>query len=191
MTVVPTAPAVARRLADALEDASIPYAVGGALALAVWGFPRATNDVDLDVFLPPEELDRVLDALEGAGCVVARAAALASARDRGDFRVWLEGMRVDVFVPSIELYDAAARRTQEAPLEGRPAKFLSAEDLAVFKLLFFRTKDILDVERLVAFGGRSFDRVYVRTWLVKLIGEEDERVVRWDRLVREVDALPE
>jgi hypothetical protein len=34
---------------------------------------------------------------------------------------------------------------------------LSPEDLAVFKLLFFRAKDLLDLERLVAFLGDAFD----------------------------------
>lgn len=62
---VPSAPEVARTLADALEQAQVPYAVGGALALAVWGFPRATNDVDLDVFVDLEELARVFEAFEG------------------------------------------------------------------------------------------------------------------------------
>lgn len=46
----PSAPDVARRLADALEAGGLPYAIGGALAMAVGGFARATVDVDLDVF---------------------------------------------------------------------------------------------------------------------------------------------
>ena len=187
---VPTAPEVARTLADALEGAQIPYAVGGALALAVWGFPRATNDVDLDVFAELEDLPRVFDAFESAGCVLDRAAASASAAERGDFHVSLGGLRVDVFVPSIPLYASAERRVRTAPLRGRPARYLSAEDLAVFKILFFRTKDLLDVERMLAFGGHAFDRSYVRHWLVDLVGQDDERVIRWDRLVSDVDSTP-
>jgi hypothetical protein len=184
--MTPAAPALARSLADALEGARIPYAVGGALALAVWGFPRATNDVDLDVFVPPENLDPVFDVLIGAGCEVDRIGARRSAAERGDFKVRLQGMRIDVFVPSIPLYDSAANRIRQALLEGRPAWFLSPEDLATFKFLFFRTKDILDVERLVAFGGETFDRDYVRRWLVDLVGDSDERVARWDRLIADV-----
>ena len=59
MADIPTAPEVARRLADALEHAGIPYAVGGAIAYGLHAPPRATNDVDLNVFLPFEEIDRV------------------------------------------------------------------------------------------------------------------------------------
>ena len=35
----------AQRIADALEAAGIPYAIGGALALAIAGVPRGTIDV--------------------------------------------------------------------------------------------------------------------------------------------------
>lgn len=181
-----SAPALARRLADALEGAGIPYAVGGALALGVWGFPRATNDVDLDIFVAPADLAPVFEILAQAGCQVVPETALASAQARGDFQVRLEGMRIDVFVPSIPLHDDARRRIRQAPLEGRPAWFLSPEDLVVFKLLFFRTKDLLDIERLVAFCGEGFDRGYVRRWLVDLVGDADERVARWDRLLEDL-----
>ena len=92
-------------------------------------------------------------------------------------------MRIDVFVPSIPIYAEAAKRVQKALLLGRPISILSAEDLAVFKLLFFRAKDVTDVERLLAFQGRRLDAAYVRRWLVTLVGGEDERVVRWDGLV--------
>ena len=35
---------VARLLADRLEAAHIPYAIGGALAYAYWGVARGTHD---------------------------------------------------------------------------------------------------------------------------------------------------
>ena len=64
--------------------------------------------------------------------------------------------------------------------------FLSPEDLAVFKMLFFRTKDVLDVERLLGFLGSEFDTAYARVSLVEIVGEEDDRIARWDRLVSDV-----
>lgn len=185
----PAAPDVARRLADALESAGVPYAVGGALALGVWGFPRATNDVDLNVFVEVEDLGPAFEALRCAGCTVDETGALASARHRGDFTVRAGSMRVDVFVPSVTFYDSARARIRRAPLQGRPAWFLSPEDLVVCKMLFFRTKDVLDVERLVALSGKDFDRAYVRRWLIELVGEDDERLVRWDRVLADVDAV--
>ena len=64
------------------------------------------------------------------------------------------------------------------------AWYLSAEATALFKLLFFRGKDQLDVEKLVAVHGEFLDKAYVRRWLVEMMGDGDERVVFWDRTVR-------
>jgi len=70
-------------------------------------------------------------------------------------------------------------------LGGRPISILSAEDLALFKLLFFRSKDLADVDRLVNFAGGELDRHYIRRWLLELVGEDDERVRAWDSMIRE------
>lgn len=80
------------------------------------------------------------------------------------------------------LHDAAARRAVAVTLLGTTIRILSAEDLAVLKLLFFRGKDVVDVERVVAVQGARLDRVYVRRWLVDCVGEESERVRTWDRI---------
>lgn len=65
---VPAAPELARHLADILGAAGVPYGIGGALALGVWGFPRATNDVDLDVFVAPDALEPVFAVLRAGAC---------------------------------------------------------------------------------------------------------------------------
>ena len=183
-----SAPQVARHLADALETAGIPYALGGALALGVWGFPRATVDVDIDVFLPEEQWGSVAQVLKDAGCDVQPEAAVASARERGDFRAHFRSMRIDVFVPSIGFYESVAQRRRPGVLEGREAWFLSPEDLTVFKLLFFRPKDLIDLERMVAALGKTFDRAYVERWIIEIVGEDDARIARWRQLLRDVDA---
>lgn len=64
----------------------------------------------------------------------------------------------------------------------------SRQALCVFKLLFFRTKDIADLERLIGTRGRSLDVAFVRRWMVDMMGEDDERTRRWDQLV--VEHLP-
>lgn len=173
---------VARLLADRLETAQIPYAIGGALAYAYWGVARGTHDVDINLFIPPEQLAEALDVLIPAGLMIDRAAALASAEERGDARGFVGDVPVDVFVDSIPLHEEAARRVVTVSLFDRSIRILSAEDLVVLKLLFFRGKDIVDIERLLVLQGERLDRTYVRRWLVDSVGEEDERVEKWDQL---------
>ena len=56
------------------------------------------------------------------------------------------------------------------------------------KLLFFRGKDLVDLERLVAVQGAKLDSGYVRRHLVEMMGEDDVRVAKWDELVRDFSA---
>jgi len=178
--------AVARRLADELEAAGVPYAIGGAIALGYWGAARGTQDVDLNVFLAAGAEGPGLDALERAGVRFDRDAAVREIAEGGYVRGFVGRTPVDAFFDSIPLHASAARRVALRPLDGRPARILSAEDLAVLKLLFFRGKDVVDLERLVAIAGESLDRAYVRRWIVECMGEDDLRVREWDRIVTEL-----
>jgi hypothetical protein len=70
-------------------------------------------------------------------------------------------------------------------IDGAAVWFLSAESLCVFKLLFFRGKDVVDLERLVAVQGDALDGDYVRSRIVAMLDADDPRVTTWDRLWRE------
>ena len=88
-----------------------------------------------------------------------------------------------MFLPSIPIAWEPARTARRAPLLDGEATFLSPEAIAVFKLLFFRPKDLVDLERLVAVQGDALDAAYVRARIVDMLGADDPRVVRWDELV--------
>lgn len=177
----PDAFARAMQIADAFERANIPYAIGGALALGIWGVPRGTVDVDVNVFVEGDDLDRAIAILQRLGIELDLARARAESATRGLFVGIWEGMRIDVFTPSIEFSNEALRTRMRQRAGGVDAWYLSAEAVAIFKLLFFRSKDIADLERLVAVA--DVDANYVRRWLVDMMGEDDPRVLKWDELV--------
>ncbi len=70
----------------ALTAAKIPYAIGGAVLLAFYAEPRATADVDVNVFVHADRWPEVRDALVPLGVDVAADEA-ALARD-GQVRLW-------------------------------------------------------------------------------------------------------
>ncbi len=184
-----TAAAAGRAIADALAARRVPHALGGALALGVAGVPRGTRDVDVNVFCELDGLSRVFEALESVGVRVDRGAATARAARDGMFVGDWDGMRIDVFVPSIPFSDEAARTKVSITVDGWTGAFLSAEAIAVFKLLFFRPKDVGDLGQLVAVRGPDLDCQYVRRWIVEMMGEDDERVRRWDEIVARYGTL--
>ncbi len=174
---------VASKLAAALDAAGIPYAIGGAIALGAWSDPRGTYHVDVSLFVDHHGLQAALDVLSAAGVVVDRAAA-RQADEAGDVVIGdYNGLRVDLFTPSIPFsWEAMKTRRRLQSLSGE-AYYLSPEALAIFKLLFFRSKDRVDLEKLVAVQGQDLDTDYVRRWMVDMMGEDDERVRTWDRIV--------
>jgi hypothetical protein len=187
--MIPTLDAAeaATRIARALEAGGVSYAIGGAVALGAHGVPRGTLDVDVNVFVTDEELPRVVAILRSIGIEVTEDAAIARAQRDGMFVGDWGGMRIDVFTPSIP-FSLEAEKTRvrvEAP-DGGSEWFLSAEALAIFKLLFARPKDYVDLERLIAVQGPQLDHAYVRRWIAEMMGEDDERTRRWDELVKEL-----
>ena len=190
MSDSPTAADIACRVADVLERRGLPYAIGGAIALGFYAAPRATIDVDVNVFVPPEErLHDILDALAEIGfspqddpTVLER-----NAISEGQFRGTVDGLRLDVFVPAIPYYAELMTRRREVPLLGRPLWILGAADLVVLKMLFFRRKDLADVESVLRNLGTELDRRFVRGKLTELVGPHDERIRAFAEIERDVD----
>jgi len=168
------------RLTGALERAAIDYALSGAIALAYWTAPRATLDIDVCVDVDPAALPGLLDALREAGSEVpADAAAQAQ---RGALGVRLGGVRVDVFLPLLPIAEEAMARRMRVPFAEREVWILSAEDLALFKILFARTKDWADLERLLAARAGRLDRSYIESRIGSLLDPGDPRLARYREL---------
>lgn len=145
----------AQRIADTLESAGVSYAIGGALALAIAGVPRGTADVDVNVFVPESQVGNVITVLAQLGIDFTVGAVDAHAVPAANEHP-LPARLLDVFLPSIPFaFEAERCRVRVTDDSGWSGWFLSAEALAVFKLLFFRGKDFVDLERLVAVSPRA------------------------------------
>ena len=177
--------AVGAWLADRLDEEGIPHALGGAVALAAHGIPRNTADVDMSVFVAEDEHDRLFDALERAGCLFDRAHAAGLLRRISLFTVRCGRIQVDLFVAFHPHHgESLTRRVKLRCPDGRERWFLSAEDLAVYKLALSRPKDLMDLELLFAARAGAIDVAYVRRWIEAIAGAGDPRSARIDDLVR-------
>ena len=159
---------LAEHLAARLDEDRLPYAIGGALALTAWSIPRDTKDVDISVFAPDADLPRVFDALERAGVMIDRADATRAVARMGMFSGRAGRTLVDVFISDHPHFHEMERRRQQRTLpSGASLWFISADDLCVMKLLYGRTKDVADLERMFV-AIPSLDLDYIRAWLAKL-----------------------
>ncbi len=183
----PDAAAVAQQLAASLEERRCDYALGGAIALGYWGEPRGTIDVDLTVFLSPKQPSGCIRLLQEFGCQVESARALESLLEHGFCEVRLRGLRIDVFLPTLPFYEAARQRRRRVPLGEQMVMIWDAETLCVFKMMFFRRKDVADVEQVLRIQGEGLDRDWVRARLEEIYGRRDPRIAQWRELVAEME----
>jgi hypothetical protein len=162
-------------LHEALQRAGVPHAFGGALALA-WCTKRArgTIDVDVNLFVRPEQAAEVLQALP-PGVAWARDDASRIERD-GQARLWWDATPVDLFFSTTDFHDRLASRVRHEPFLGVDIPFLACRDLAVFKAFFDRTRDWADLEEMAAAG--SLDVETVLGVLAHYLGGDDSRVGR-------------
>lgn len=163
------------RVDRALTDHGIDHGFGGALALAAAGAVRATADVDVNVFLRESDHERLLDALEASGATLDRASSLRRMVEQADLQVKVGEVRLDVFLPFDPFHDAVRGRLRAVPLEGTQVLVISAEDLVVFKVLFDRPKDWVDLATLARVRAGDLDSAYVWSWIDRLLEHDDAR----------------
>lgn len=176
---------VAEELAARLEAAHCDYALGGAIALGFWSEPRGTLDVDVTLYLPLDDPRRCTLLLEQIGCVFDQHRTETMLTEHTFCQVQFLGMRLDVFLPMSSFYELAKARRREVPMGNRRAYIWDAETLCVFKMMFFRLKDFVDIQSMLRSQGPSLDRDWVRTALLDLYGKWDPRIGQWDELVAE------
>ena len=166
---------------QALTEAGLSHAFGGALALA-WcvGEPRATIDIDVNVFVAEADAVVVRGALPSA--VEFSDADTARLAQEGQVRVWWDTTPIDIFLNSTPLHESAAARAHWEVFGDKPMPFLSCLDTAIFKAFFNRTKDWADLEAMRKAG--RLDVEAVRLVLIDALGEGDERVRVLDRLAK-------
>jgi hypothetical protein len=156
-----------------LENAVLPHAFGGALALA-WCTERArgTIDIDVNVFVDASRSQSVVDALpKGVTCDPKQLSALS--RD-GQVRLWWDRTPVDLFLDTTPFHSQVLGRRRWERFAGTDVPFLSCQDIAVFKAFFNRTKDWADLEEMRDAGTLDLGKVIAV--LTEYLGVEDDRV---------------
>ena len=173
-----TATTLAERVA-ALHAAlaHVPHAFGGALALAYYAEPRATIDIDLNVFIPPTRFAEVAQPLEALGVTMPAPATEAVARSDGQVRVFWDATPIDLFFAYDPFHDAAASARRTVPFADGTIPILAAEHLVVCKTIFDRPKDWIDIDALLALDA-DVNAAEVLRWVGRIAGDDDPRYDR-------------
>src|SRR6201999_3001754 len=145
---------------------AIHHALGGALALAYFAVPRATVDVDVNVFVAVDRWPEVRDALEPLGVTVTVDEA-ALERD-SQVRLWWDRNPVDLFFSYDPFHEEMRRAARRVPFAGETIPILAPEHLMVCKAMFDRAKDWIDIEQMIV-ATDPLDLPEVEAWLEAMV----------------------
>lgn len=169
----PSLPDKVTAIHRALDEGKIPHAIGGALALAYYAEPRATIDVDVNVFVPTDRWPEVCEALDPLGIDVA--ADVDDLNRDGQVRLWWDRNPVDLFFSYDPFHDAMRNSARKVPFNDETIPILSPEHLAVCKAMFDRPKDWLDIEQILV-ATDPLDLGEIEGWLKRMVGEDNPRM---------------
>jgi hypothetical protein len=163
----------------ALHDAllHLPHAFGGAIALAYYAEPRATVDIDLNVFVAPDRFGEVAARLVDLGAAADDPHLGEIALRDGQVRVMWDGTPVDLFFAHDAFHRAAARAVRGVPFAGGEIPILAPEHLIACKVVFDRPRDWVDVDAMLALGT-DVDVAEILRWVGRIAGDDDPRYTR-------------
>jgi hypothetical protein len=159
----------------ALAAAGLPHAIGGAVALAHYGVPRPTTDLDVNAFVGPERWPEVSAALAPLG-VDVKVDPESVERD-GEARLAWNPVPLHLFLSTDELHEVMRRGVRTAWFGGTIVPFVTPEHLVVRKALLDRPKDWLDIEQILL-ATRPLDLTEILSRLEQLVGPSDPRLRR-------------
>ena len=159
--------------------AKVPHAFGGALALAYYAEPRATIDIDVNVFLAPSDYPAVRQTLASLG--VDDGVDPEVVRRDGQCRLQWGDTPIDLFFANVALHEAMRATIRREPFGEATIPVLAPEHLLVCKAVFNRPKDWLDIEQMLV-CVEELDTEEVRMWLDRIVGADDPRREHFDKL---------
>jgi predicted nucleotidyltransferase len=130
MEVQPEDFVVLNEACTVLDNAGVPFVIGGGTAVVVWGRDRCTKDFDL--FLNREVLRSAMDALSIAGFVTT------DTEKRWLYKAWRGEMLVDLIVESrggVRVDDDTLTHARIVNMFGYDLRIMGAEDVLFRKIL--------------------------------------------------------
>ncbi len=138
-----------RDMLRALADEKVRFLLVGAYALAAYGYPRATMDIDIWVMPSPDNADAVLRALRRFGAPLHHVTRGDFAEEGTVFQIGVAPRRIDLITSASGLrFEDAFNDSMAVDIEGIEVHIPSITDLIRNKRASGRTKDLADAEAL-------------------------------------------
>ena len=132
-----------------LNKAGVDYILVGGWAVNMYGYIRATVDLDIWILADPENAKKVYRAVAEFGAPVSEMKPEEFAEYGMIFQIGVAPCRVDIIskISGVSYADAVTRAVPKT-IDGVNVRIISLEDLIANKKASGRAKDLADVEVL-------------------------------------------
>ena len=138
-----------KEMLQILLDNEIKFLIVGAYAMGIYGYPRATGDIDIWVLTSAENSDKIFKALKQFGAPVQQINDKTFTEQGIIFQIGIAPRRIDIItqIDGVD-FDKAYENRQEIVIENMRIPVVSREDLINNKESTGREKDALDAKEL-------------------------------------------
>jgi hypothetical protein len=166
-----------------LGETNLPHAFGGGLALAYYGEPRVTIDIDVNVFVPIARWPEVERALKPLPIDLGPDPKELS--EERQARLPWDLNPVHLFFSYDDLHAEMPQAIRRVPFAGTEIPIVAPEHLVIRKAILDRPKDI----EAILIASEPLDLEAIETWVRRLAGEGDPRVTKLQDLARRLSAI--
>lgn len=161
-----------RVLTHFLSSQKIKYVILGGVAVSIYGEPRLTADIDVNIILDKSRLGDFLSIAGKYGFYLLSPDGEEIAKESGVIPLCLKkkkiGGKFDLIIAENALEYAAIQRGKTKRIGSVKARFVSPEDLIIHKISSSRPRDIEDLQGLLIRQKNRLDVKYIRAWLEKI-----------------------
>ncbi len=175
-------------IATSLKRAEIPFMVIGGQAVAIYGRPRFTQDIDITIALTPDEAEKILRAVAESFTILPEDV------QRFIRETWVlplehteTRVRVDIIFSITPFEREAIEKAREIEIDDVSVTYALPEYLVVQKIIAGRARDLEDAAGIMEVQGEKID-IGETERLIKTFGtgkEEKEWRKRWKKLKKE------
>ena len=138
-----------KEMLQILLNNKVRFLVVGAYAMGVYGYPRATGDIDIWVEASSENSEKIHQSLSEFGAPLSEVTKTTFCEEGIVFQIGVAPRRIDIItkIDGVD-FNKAYSDKQKMEIEGIKIPFLSKEDLIKNKESTGREKDQLDAKYL-------------------------------------------
>lgn len=160
-----------KHITKIFNDFHIPYALIGAYAVAVWGVPRATHDIDFIADIPNDKMQEIIKTIQSCGLKTEVNTGDSDDPINSAIRVTYTDTNfeetIDILLGIKGISKEIFKRTSIFSVFNSNLPVISPEDLIISKLIAGNPIDIEDAKSVLGVMKDKIDLDYIKNFCNK------------------------